>query len=155
LNDNELTHEVIGCAIEVHRPLGPGRLESTYETCLIHELEERGFHVSPQHPLPLVYKGIKLEAGYRLDLLVEDRIVVELKAVAALAPIHEAILLTYLRLSRRRIGLLINFNVRTLKDGVKRMVLDQEIPPQRHREHGECLETDTSTSVATQRNRNA
>jgi GxxExxY protein len=155
LTDNELTHEILGCAIEVHQQLGPGLLESTHETCLIHELESQGLRVSAQHPLPLTYKGIKLEAGYRLDLLVQDRIVVELKAVDRLAPIHEAILLTYLRLSRRRVGLLINFNVPVLKDGVRRMVLDQISPPQRHREHGECLETEAITSAAEQRNPNA
>jgi GxxExxY protein len=98
MTDNELTHAIIGAAVEVHRQLGPGLLESTYEACLAHELSALGLQMRTQHPLPLVYKGIKLEAGYRLDLLVENRIVVEIKAVDSLAPIHESVLLTYLKI---------------------------------------------------------
>ena len=122
MTDNELTHEIIGAAIEDHRVLGPGLLENAYEDCLARELYLRAIRFERQKPLPLVYKELKLDAGYRLDLLVEGRVVVELKAVEALAPIHEAIVLTYLRLSGCRIGLLVNFNVPVLKDGIRRFM---------------------------------
>jgi len=122
VTDAQLTHEIIGAAIEVHRMLGPGLLESTYEECLARELGLRSLPFERQKPLPLVYKDVKLECGYRIDLLVDGRIVVELKAVDALAPIHDAIVLTYLRLSGCKIGLLINFNVVVLKDGLRRLV---------------------------------
>jgi GxxExxY protein len=125
MTDNELTHGIIGAAIEVHRLLGPGLLESAYEECLARELTLRGLRFERQKPVPVVYKDVKLECGYRVDLLVEGRVVVELKAVEALAPIHEAIILTYLRLSACPLGLLINFNVRVLKDGIRRYILDQ------------------------------
>ncbi len=118
--DNEITQHVIGAAIEVHKQLGPGLLESAYEECLCHELAIRHVNFERQKPIPLVYKEVKLDCGYRLDLLVEGRIVVELKAVDGLGPIHEAIILTYLKLSGHRLGLLINFNVPLLKDGIKR-----------------------------------
>lgn len=120
---DRVTEAIIGAAIEVHRELGPGLLESTYEACLAYELAQRGLKVERQKPLPVVYKGLKLDIGYRVDLLVEDRVVVELKAVDHLEPIHEAQLLSYLRLSGCNVGLLINFNVRILKDGIKRLVL--------------------------------
>jgi GxxExxY protein len=123
LTDKELTHAIIGAAIEVHRVLGPGLLESAYEECLTQELQARGISFEKQKALPLIYKDAKLECGYRVDLLVDGRIVVELKAVEALAPIHDAILLTYLRLSGCKIGLLINFHVAALKDGIRRRVL--------------------------------
>jgi GxxExxY protein len=123
MTDNEITREIIGCAIEVHKFLGPGLLESAYEECLAHELEVHGLRVQKQVPIPVVYKDVKLECGYRVDLLVEQRIVVELKSVEALGPIHEAIVLTYLRLSGRRLGLLINFNVTVLKDGIRRYIM--------------------------------
>ncbi len=118
--DNEITQHVIGAAIEVHKQLGPGLLESAYEECLCHELAIRHVNFERQKPIPLVYKEVKLDCGYRLDLLVEGRIDVELKAVDGLGPIHEAIILTYLKLSGHRLGLLINFNVPLLKDGIKR-----------------------------------
>jgi len=124
MTDNELTHEIIGAAIEVHRLLGPGLLESAYEECLARELSLRGLKYERQKPLPVIYKDVKLECGYRVDLLVEGRVVVELKSVEALAPVHDAIVLTYLRLSGCRLGLLMNFNVALLKDGVKRFVMD-------------------------------
>ncbi len=124
MTDNELTHEIIGAAIEVHRTLGPGLLESAYEECTARELTLRGLSFERQKPLPIVYKDVKLECGYRVDLLVEGRVIVELKSAGALAPVHEAIVLTYLRLSGVRIGLLINFNVVVLKDGIKRFILD-------------------------------
>lgn len=119
---NEISGQVIAAAIEVHRQLGPGLLESAYECCLRYELQQRGVRVEQQVPVPVSYKGLELECGYRLDLLVEDRVIVELKAVESLLPIHEAQLLTYLKLYQRRLGLLINFNVPLLKNGVKRLV---------------------------------
>jgi len=118
--DNEITQHIIGAAIEVHRQLGPGLLESAYEECLCHELALRKITFERQKPIPLVYKEVKLDCGYRLDILVEERIVVELKSVDGLGPIHEAIVLAYLKLSGHKLGLLINFNVPLLKDGIKR-----------------------------------
>ena len=122
LTNKQLTHEIIGAAIEVHKVLGPGLLESAYEICLSHELTLRGLRFVRQKPIPVVYKGVKLEAGYRIDLFVEGKIVVELKAIDRLNPIHGATLMTYLRLSETKIGLLINFNVPVLTDGVRRLV---------------------------------
>jgi GxxExxY protein len=123
MTDNEITHEIIGAAMEVHKRLGPGLLESAYEECLSHELHLRNLRVERQRGIPVVYKEVKLGCGYRLDLLVEGTIVVELKSVEGLAPIHEAIILTYLRLSGHNTGLLINFNVTVLKDGVRRFIV--------------------------------
>jgi GxxExxY protein len=123
VSDNELTGAIIGAAIEVHRHLGPGLLESAYEECLFHELLSQEIRVERQKPLPVVYKGQKLECGYRMDLLVDGRVVVELKSVESLASIHEAIILTYMKLSECRLGLLINFYVELLKDGVRRFIL--------------------------------
>jgi methylmalonyl-CoA mutase, C-terminal domain len=123
MTDNELTYVIISAAIEVHRHLGPGLLESTYRNCLVQELTIRGLNVASEKPIPVVYKNVKLECGFRLDLLVEDAIVVELKSVEAVAVVHEATVLTYLRLSHHRIGLLINFNVVVLKDGVRRYII--------------------------------
>jgi GxxExxY protein len=123
MTDNEITHAIIGAAIEVHKHLGPGLLESAYEECLSHELRTRNMSVERQKGVPVVYKQVKLDCGYRLDLLVEGRVVVELKSVENLAPIHEAIILTYLRLSGQKTGLLINFNVTVLKDGVRRFIV--------------------------------
>jgi len=123
MTDNELTHTIIGAAIEVHRQLGPGLLESAYEECLARELTVRGLGYQRQKAVPIVYKEVKLEGGYRMDILVEDRIVLELKSVEALNPVHEATILTYLRLSGRSLGLLINFNVAILKDGIRRYKL--------------------------------
>jgi len=124
MTDAQLTHEIIGAAIEVHRTLGPGLLESAYEECLARELAVRKIPFEKQKPLSLVYKGTKLDCGYRVDLLVDGRVVLELKAVDALAAIHDAIVLTYLRLSGCKIGLLINFNTAVLKDGIRRLVND-------------------------------
>lgn len=122
-SSKELTREIIGAAIEVHRALGPGLLESAYEACLAFELAERGLRIERQKALPVVYKGLDLDAGYRLDLLVEDKVIVELKAVEAVNAVHEAQMLSYLRLSGCKIGLLINFNVKLLKNGIRRFVL--------------------------------
>jgi GxxExxY protein len=121
---DSITRRIIGAAIEVHRRIGPGLLESAYEACLAYDLREMGFKVEQQKPLPLVYKNVKLDCGYRLDLVVNDVIVVEIKAIEQLAPIHDAQLLSYLRLSQKRVGLLINFHVRVLKNGLKRIVND-------------------------------
>ena len=123
LRDEQLTEAIIGGAIEVHRELGPGLLESAYEECLCHELQLRGLAFQRQVDLPVVYKGIRLDCGYRADLVVEDRVVLELKTVEKIMPVHEAQLLTYLRLSAKRVGLLLNFNSAVLRDGIKRMVL--------------------------------
>jgi len=120
---NQLTHEVIGAAIEIHRKLGPGLLESAYTECLCRELFLRGIPFERERPLPLEYKGIKLECGYRVDILVGGVVVVEVKAVEALAPIHDAQVLTYLRLGGWRVGLLINFNVVVLKNGIHRKIV--------------------------------
>ena len=120
---DELSKRVIGCAIEIHRNLGPGLLESTYEQCLAHELRCAGIPFMLQHPLPVNYKGVKLDCGYRVDLLVDNKIIVELKSVEKLLPIHQAQLLTYMKLAEIKIGLLMNFNVRFMKNGIKRMVL--------------------------------
>ena len=123
LIDQELTRQIIGAAIEVHRHLGPGLLESVYEACLVHELAERGLVVDRQVELPVRYKNASIDCDYRVDLIINDQVVVELKAVATVHPIHEAQLITYLRLSGKRVGLLINFNVQLLKDGITRRVL--------------------------------
>ncbi len=121
---NEITGAIIGAAIEVHRHLGPGLLESAYEECLCRELSLREIPFERQKPLPLEYKGLRLECGYRLDLLVGSLVVVEVKAVEEILPVHEAQLLTYMRLGRWPIGLLINFNVPVLKQGIRRFILD-------------------------------
>ena len=118
-----LSREIIGAAIEVHRTLGPGLLEGAYEECLCRELALRGIPFQRQLAQPVEYKGVKLDCGYRLDLLVGERIVVEIKAVEALHPIHTAQLLTYLKLSGHRVGLLLNFHSAVLKDGIKRLAL--------------------------------
>jgi GxxExxY protein len=118
-----LSKRIIGCALEVHRELGPGLLESVYEVCLVHELTKRGLKVSRQVALPVIYDGMQLDAGFRLDLLVCACVVVELKVVEALLPVHKAQVLTYLKLSGHRLGLLINFNVARIKDGIVRLAL--------------------------------
>jgi GxxExxY protein len=119
---NQITEGIIGAAIKVHRALGPGLLESAYEACLAFELIEKGYMFKQQKPLPVVYRQVKLDCGYRLDFLVEDSVVVELKAIERLTPIHKAQLLSYLKLSGCKVGLLINFNVKILKDGIVRVV---------------------------------
>ncbi len=122
-HDDPLTREIIGPAIAVHKELGPGLLESAYEACLAIELEERDLKFQRQLELPVIYRGRRVDCLYRLDFLVEDAVIVEIKAVERFDPIHQAQVLTYLRLSKRRVGLLLNFNTPYLKDGVKRMVL--------------------------------
>lgn len=117
---NKITETIIGCAIEVHKALGPGLLESAYEECLFFELQKAGLFVERQQPVPVVYKEIKLECGYRIDLLIEKTVVVELKTADEFNPVHQAQILTYMKFSNKPIGLLINFNVVLLKDGIKR-----------------------------------
>jgi GxxExxY protein len=120
--ENALTEKIIGAAIEVHRHLGPGLLESVYEECLCYELSQLGLQFQRQVYLPITYKGLKLESAYKMDLVVEDAIVVEIKATELASPVHHSQLLTYLKVSNKRIGLLINFNVSILKNGLKRVV---------------------------------
>jgi len=122
-NNNEISGAVVDAAMKIHSALGPGLLESAYAVCLKHELVKRGLRVASEVPLPVVYDGVQLEAGYRLDLVVEDTVVVELKAIEALAPIHQAQIISYLKLSGKPIGLLINFHSLHLKDGIKRFVV--------------------------------
>jgi GxxExxY protein len=119
---NALTSEIIAAAIEVHQRLGPGLLESAYEACLVHELRKRGLGVLSQVGLPVIYDEVTLDVGYRIDILVEDRVIIELKAVEKVSPLHEAQLISYLKLSGMKVGLLLNFNVNRLKDGIKRLV---------------------------------
>jgi GxxExxY protein len=121
---NEITRSIIGAAIEVHRQLGPGLLESAYHECLARELVVRRIPFQRERPLPLEYKGIRLDCGYRIDLLVASSVVVEVKAIEAIAPVHEAQLLTYLRLGGWQVGLLINFNLAILRNGIRRRVLN-------------------------------
>jgi len=120
---HDISHEIIGAAMKVHSELGPGLLESSYEACLAYELRKAGLHVETQVGLPVVYDGVRLEVGYRIDLLVENLVVVEVKSVDAIAPIHEAQLMSHMKLSGRSLGRLINFNVVHLKDGIKRRVI--------------------------------
>lgn len=120
---NDITREIIGAAIEVHKILGPGLLESAYEECLSYELNQRGLKIERQKAVPVVYKDIKLECGYRIDILVENQVVVELKSQDVILPVHEAQILTYMRFSKMKIGLLINFNVTVLKNGIRRFIL--------------------------------
>jgi len=122
MTENELSHQIIGCAMKVHSELGPGLLESSYEHCLYYELLQCGLFVEMQKPLPLIYYDVKLDAGYRVDLLVENKVIIEIKAIEAFNDIHLAQVLTYLKLSKCKLGLLINFNVTSLKFGIKRVV---------------------------------
>jgi GxxExxY protein len=119
---DEITESVIGAAIAVHRALGPGLLESAYEACLAYELVDRGLSVERQKAVPVVYRGVKLDCGYRIDLLVQEKVIVELKAIERFEPIHIAQVLSYLKLSGCNVGLLINFNVKVLKDGIRRLI---------------------------------
>ena len=122
MEDNDLTSRIIDAAIKVHKTLGPGLLESAYKECHYYEIIKSGLFVEKEKPLPLIYEGVKLDCGYRIDLLVESRIIIETKAVEALNDIHMAQILTYLRINKTRIGLLLNFNVLKMKDGIKRVV---------------------------------
>ena len=119
---NKITETIIGVAIGIHKALGPGLLESAYEACMVYDLIQSGLKVEQQKPLPVIYREVKLECGYRLDLLIENEVVVEIKSVEKLLPIHKAQLMSYLKLSDCKVGLLINFNVEVLKDGIQRVV---------------------------------
>lgn len=123
MNENELSNIVIGCAIEVHKSLSPGLLESAYKECLAYKIKKEGLFVEKEKPLPLVFEEVKLDCGYRVDLLVEHKLIVEIKSVEAINDIHLAQVLTYLKLSGCKLGLLLNFNVVRLKDGIKRVIL--------------------------------
>jgi GxxExxY protein len=118
-----ISHNIIGCAIEVHRQLGPGLLESAYEECLSFELKNKGLDIERQKPVPVIYKTISLEFGYRIDILVEGSVILELKSVDGFSPVHEAQILTYMKFANIKTGLLINFNVTVLKNGLRRYVL--------------------------------
>lgn len=118
---NEISEKIIGCAINVHKELGPGLLESAYQTCLIYELRSEGLSIRSEVPMPIIYKDVKIDHGYRMDIQVEEKVAVEIKTVESFTDVHHAQLLTYLRLGDYRLGLLINFNVKMLKDGVKRV----------------------------------
>jgi GxxExxY protein len=122
MNGNQLTNEIIGSAIEVHRNLGPGLLESTYEECMAYELQERQLTIKRQIEIPVLYKGTQLEQNYRIDLLVNNQVIIELKSVNKLEPVHDAQLLTYLKLANKRYGLLLNFNVPVMKQGIRRLL---------------------------------
>lgn len=123
METNQITEKIIGCAIEVHKHLGPGLLESAYEECLYFELKSTGLEVKKQLALPVIYKDIKLDAGYRIDLLVEKSVIVEIKSVDAIAEIHKAQLMTYMKLAGIKVGLLLNFNVTRMKEGIIRWVI--------------------------------
>ena len=123
MNENEISKIIIGCAIEVHKQLGPGLLESAYQECLYYELTQAGLKVQKEKPMPIIYKEVKLDHGYRIDLLVEDRVVVETKTVEKLNDVHTAQVLTYLKLGNYKLGLLLNFYVTLLKDGIKRLIM--------------------------------
>jgi GxxExxY protein len=123
MNENEVSKIIIGCAIEVHKQLGPGLLESAYQECLYFELTQAGLNVQKEKPMPIVYKEVKLDHGYRIDLLVENRVVVEIKTVEQLNDVHTAQVLTYLKLGNYKLGLLLNFHVALLKDGIKRLIM--------------------------------
>ena len=120
--ENELSKRIIGCAIEVHKQLGPGLLESAYQKCLFYELKLAGFKVQKEKPMPVIYKEVKLDHGYRIDLLVEEKVVVEIKTVEAFNDVHTAQVLTYLKLGNYRLGLLFNFHTTVLKNGIKRLI---------------------------------
>ena len=122
MTENEISEKIIGCSIEVHKTLGPGLLESAYQECLFYELQKAGLFVEKQKPLPLIYKEVRLDAGYRLDLIVESKVIIEVKSIEVLNDIHTAQVLTYLKVSGCKVGLLINFNVLRLIDGLKRLV---------------------------------
>jgi len=121
--ENELSKKIIGCAIEVHKQLGPGLLESAYQECLYYELKQAGLKVQKEKPMPIVYKEVKLDHGYRIDLLVEEKVVIEIKAVEVFTDVHTAQILTYMKLGDYKLGLLLNFHTKLLKQGIKRFIL--------------------------------
>ena len=122
MNENEISNKIIGLAIEVHQSLGPGLFESAYKECLYYRLIKEGFHVDKEKPMPLIYEDVRLDCGYRIDILVESKVVIEIKSVEALNEVHFAQTLTYMKLGKYKLGLLINFNVSLLKDGIRRII---------------------------------
>jgi len=122
MNENDLSYKIIGIALEIHKNIGPGLLESAYENALVYDLREESFDVKQQQPMPFCYKDIKMDVGYRIDVLVENKVIIEVKSIASLAPVHYSQLLTYLKLSDMKLGLLINFNCKILKEGLHRVV---------------------------------
>jgi GxxExxY protein len=122
MNENEISYKIIGCAIELHKKLGPGLLESVYENALAYDLREIGLDVKQQYPMPFIYKEVKMDVGYRLDLLIENKVIIEIKSIDELASVHYAQTLTYLKLSDLKLGLLINFNCKILKENIHRIV---------------------------------
>ena len=148
MRNQDLTRAIIGAAIDIHRTLGPGLLEAVYEECLAKEFLLRSIPFERQKPIPLVYKDLKLECGYRLDFLVDRRVVLELKSIDAIAPIHETVMLTYLRLSGVSIGLLINFNVPILKDGIRRYVWNYKEPDNAEAQRNAELRGEPSSNLA-------
>ncbi|HLR37310.1 MAG TPA: GxxExxY protein [Chitinophagaceae bacterium] len=122
MTENQIAHEVLGCALEVHKSLGPGLLESAYKECLYYKLRKEGLYLEKEKPMPLVFEEVQLECGYRIDLLVENKVVLELKSVEALNDVHLAQTLTYLKLGNYKLGLLMNFNVALLKNGIRRVI---------------------------------
>ena len=122
MSENALAHKIIGCALEVHRALGPGLLESAYQECLVYKLKNSGLRIEKEKPMPLIFEEVKLEVGYRIDILVENKVVIEIKSVEAINDVHLAQILTYMRLGDYKLGLLINFNVSLLKSGIKRVI---------------------------------
>jgi len=122
MNENDISYKIIGCALDIHKALGPGLLESVYEAALKYELEQLGLNVKSQVGMPFIYKNVKQDVGYRLDLLVEDKLIIEIKSVETLAPVHYSQTLTFLKLSKLKLALLINFNTCVLKDGIHRLV---------------------------------
>lgn len=122
MTENELSHQIIGCSIEIHEALGPGLLESVYEAALAYDLKQLGFDVKTQVAMPLIYKEVRQDVGYRLDILVENKVIIEVKSIETLAPVHFAQTLTYLKLADKKLALLINFNTKILKEGIHRMV---------------------------------
>lgn len=122
MNENDISYKIIGLALELHKSIGPGLLESSYENALAYELRKAGLEVAQQVPMPFIYKEIRMDVGYRIDLLVENTVIIEVKSLESLAPVHYAQLLTYLKLSELKLGLLINFNTKLLKDGIHRVV---------------------------------
>ena len=122
MNENDISYKIIGAAMELHKALGPGLLESVYENALAYDLRELGFEVKTQVPMPLIYKEVKQDVGYRIDILVDNKVIIEIKSVENLAPVHFAQTLTYLKLSEKKLALLINFNTKLLKDGIHRIV---------------------------------
>ena len=123
METNQITHEILDAAYKVHSNLGPGLLESTYQACLIYELKKKGLNLESEKGLPLIYEEVKLDCGYRIDILVESKVIIELKTVEAFTDVHIAQLLTYLKLSGCKVGLLLNFHTKSLKDGIKRLIL--------------------------------